>query len=106
MSVATAHIRSRSRCEHSSSETLGGAARQRATTMPATADTPPDFAIPALDVRALARRAAVPGAVAVVAVAAVVIAGGPLQAFADALRRALDADPRWVGAAAIFELLS
>ena len=34
------------------------------------------------------------------------MAGGPLQAFADALGRALDADPRWVAAAAVFELLS
>jgi uncharacterized membrane protein YbhN (UPF0104 family) len=74
--------------------------------MPASADTPTDFALPALDVRALARRAAVPGALAAVAATAVVIAGGPLQAFADALGRALDADPRWVIGAAVFELLS
>jgi uncharacterized membrane protein YbhN (UPF0104 family) len=74
--------------------------------MPASADTTPDFALPALDVRALARRAAVPAALAVVATAAIVIAGGPLQAFADALGRALDADPRWVVGAAAFELLS
>jgi uncharacterized membrane protein YbhN (UPF0104 family) len=74
--------------------------------MPASADPTSDFALPALDVRALARRAAVPGVLAAVAAAAVVIAGGPLQAFADALGRALDADPRWVVAAAAFELLS
>ena len=34
------------------------------------------------------------------------MAGGPLHAFAHALRRALDADPRWVIGGAIFELLS
>jgi uncharacterized membrane protein YbhN (UPF0104 family) len=74
--------------------------------MPASADTPGDLAIPTLDVRSLARRAAVPAVLAAVAAAAIVIAGGPLRAFADALGRALDADPRWVGAAAVFELLS
>src|SRR4051812_49671671 len=74
--------------------------------MPASADPTSDFALPALDVRALARRAAVPGALAAVAAAAIVVAGGPLQAFADALGRALDADPRWVAAGAAFELTS
>src|SRR3954452_2066131 len=63
-------------------------------------------ALPQLDVRALARRAAVPGAVAALGVGAVVVAGGPLQAFAGALDRALAADPRWVVVAACFELLS
>ena len=53
--------------------------------------------LPALDLRALARRAALPAALAVVAVTVFVLAGGPLQAFADALDRAIDADPRWVG---------
>ena len=65
-----------------------------------------DLALPALDLRALARRAAVPAAVAAALVAAVLVLGGPLQTFADALRRALDADPVWVVAAAVFELLS
>ncbi len=74
--------------------------------MPATADTPADLVLPALDLRALARRAAVPAALAAVVVAALVVAGGPLQAFADALGRAVDADPRWVVAAATFEVLS
>ena len=79
--------------------------RQRAA-MPASTDTPTDFVLPALDVRALARRAAVPAALAAIATAAIVIAGGPLQAFADALGRAVDADPRWVIAGAAFELIS
>jgi putative heme transporter len=62
--------------------------------------------LPALDLRALARRAALAGAVALVAVAALLVAGGPLQAFADALKRAIEADPRWIVAAAVFELLA
>jgi uncharacterized membrane protein YbhN (UPF0104 family) len=65
-----------------------------------------DTAIPAFDVRALARRAAIPAALAAAATAALIVAGGPLHAFADALRRALDADPRWVAGAAVLELLS
>jgi uncharacterized membrane protein YbhN (UPF0104 family) len=65
-----------------------------------------DILVPAFDVRALARRAAVPAALAAMAATAVVVAGGPLQAFAHALRRALDADPRWVIGGAVFELLS
>jgi uncharacterized membrane protein YbhN (UPF0104 family) len=63
-------------------------------------------ALPALDLRPLARRAALALGLALVAVAVVVVAGGPLQAFADALQRAIEADPRWIGAAAAFELLS
>jgi uncharacterized membrane protein YbhN (UPF0104 family) len=65
-----------------------------------------EIGLPTLDVRALARRAAVPGALAALAATAVIVAGGPLQAFADAFRRALDADPRWVAVAAVSELLS
>ena len=65
-----------------------------------------DLTLPTLDLRALARRAAVPAAVAAAVVAAVLVLGGPLETFADALRRAVDADPVWVGAAAAFELLS
>ena len=65
-----------------------------------------ELSLPSLDLRALARRAALPAALAVVAVAVVLVAGGPLEAFADALRRALDADPAWVAAAAVFELAS
>ena len=62
--------------------------------------------LPALDLRVLARRAALPAALAVVAVTVFTLAGGPLQAFADAFNRAIEADPRWVAAALVFELLS
>jgi uncharacterized membrane protein YbhN (UPF0104 family) len=54
----------------------------------------------------MARRAALPAAVVAAFAIAVVVLGGPLQAFADALGRAVDADPRWVLAAAVFELAS
>jgi uncharacterized membrane protein YbhN (UPF0104 family) len=97
-------IRSGRGREEGRSETLGGASRQN--TMSAAADTPPELALPTLDVRALARRAAVPGALAAAAAAAHVVAGGPLQTFADALGRAVQADPRWVAAGAAFELAS
>jgi putative heme transporter len=62
--------------------------------------------LPALELRPLARRAALALAVALAAVALLLLAGGPLQAFADALQRAIEADPRWIGAAAAFELLA
>ena len=65
----------------------------------------PDLRI-SLEPRAIARRLAIPAAFAAIAAAALVVAGGPLQTFADALRRALDADPRWVVAAVGFELAS
>jgi uncharacterized membrane protein YbhN (UPF0104 family) len=65
-----------------------------------------ELALPAVDVRAVARRAAVPAAVAAAAATVVVAAGKPMQAFADALERAAHADARWVAAGAVFELLS
>jgi putative heme transporter len=65
-----------------------------------------DLTLPSLDLRALARRAAVPAAAAAALVAAVLVLGGPLETFADAVRRAFNADPAWVAAAAAFELLS
>jgi uncharacterized membrane protein YbhN (UPF0104 family) len=69
-------------------------------------DTSTDFTLPSLDLRLIARRAALPAAAAAVVAGAVIVAGGPLETFAHALRRAVDADPRWVAAAAAFELLS
>jgi uncharacterized membrane protein YbhN (UPF0104 family) len=65
-----------------------------------------DLTLGTIDLRVLARRAALPVAAAVALILAIVVLGGPLQAFADALRRALDADPAWVIGAAAFELLS
>ena len=65
-----------------------------------------DLTLPSLDLRALARRAAVPAAAAAALVAAVLLLGGPLHTLTDAVKRAIDADPAWVIAAAVFELLS
>jgi len=69
-------------------------------------DTAALAALPSLDLRAMARRAALALAVALAALAVLLVAGGPLEAFADALRRAIEADPRWIVAAAAFELLA
>jgi uncharacterized membrane protein YbhN (UPF0104 family) len=66
----------------------------------------PEFALPALDVRALARRVALPGLLAVAAVAAVVVLGGRVEAFAQALQRGLDANPAWALAGVAFECTS
>jgi putative heme transporter len=68
--------------------------------------TPQDFSLPSLDVRLVARRAALPLALAAAAVAVVLAAGGPIQLFADALSRAVDADPRWIAVGVVAELLS
>jgi uncharacterized membrane protein YbhN (UPF0104 family) len=65
----------------------------------------PDLRI-SLEPRAIARRLALPAALAVAVAAVLIVVDGPLQAFADALGRALDADPRWVVAAVGFELAS
>jgi uncharacterized membrane protein YbhN (UPF0104 family) len=73
---------------------------------PAQTATPQDFSLPSLDVRLVARRAALPLALAAAAVAVVLLAGGKLQVFADALSRALSADPTWIAVAAVAELLS
>jgi uncharacterized membrane protein YbhN (UPF0104 family) len=67
---------------------------------------PDDLVLPAFDARALARRAAPAVLAAVAAIAVVVVAGGPLRAFEHAFAQALTADPRWVGAGVVLELLS
>src|SRR3954451_9513726 len=106
MAVASAQIRSSARCEEQRDSTqLGGAVRP-IRAMPASADPPADLTLPSLDLRALVRRAAAPAALADAAALAVVVDSGPLHAFADAIRRALEADTRWVVAGAVFELLS
>lgn len=74
--------------------------------MLAPEQTVPEFTLPALDVRAIARRAAVPALLAVVAGALVLVAGGRIEAFAEALRRGLDAKPAWGVAGVVFECAS
>jgi len=73
---------------------------------PAELSAPQDFSLPSLDVRLVARRAALPLALAAAAVAVVLLAGGKLQVFADALSRAVSADPAWIAAGVLAELLS
>jgi len=68
--------------------------------------TPQDLTLPSLDVRLVARRAALPLALAAAAAAVLLFAGGPLQVMSDSLSRALSADPRWIALGAIAELLS
>ena len=65
-----------------------------------------EVSLPSVDLRALARRAALPAALVVVAAGAVLLLGGPLRTFGDAVRRATEADPIWAAGAAGFELLS
>jgi uncharacterized membrane protein YbhN (UPF0104 family) len=74
--------------------------------MASTHDTTAELELPGLDVRALAKRAAPAAALAALIAVAVVVAGGPMRAFAHAFERALHADPRWVIAAIVFELAS
>ncbi len=75
-----------------------------------TPDATADLALPALPSRDAwarqLRRLALPAAGAVALVVALVALGGPLETFADALRRAVNADAKWVGVAAVFEVLS
>jgi uncharacterized membrane protein YbhN (UPF0104 family) len=68
--------------------------------------TTADLSLPTFDLQLVARRAALPLALVVAALAVVLLAGGPLGVLADALRRALSADPRWIALAAVAELLS
>ena len=65
-----------------------------------------ELALPSLDLGLVARRAALPLALAVAALAVVLLAGGPIGVLTDALGRALSADPRWIALAAVAELLS
>jgi putative heme transporter len=65
-----------------------------------------EVALPQFDARALLRRAALPALVAIAAAALVLLAGGRVHAFLDALRRGLSVDPAWAGAGAFFELAS
>jgi uncharacterized membrane protein YbhN (UPF0104 family) len=69
--------------------------------------TTPDLSLPTLDVGLVVRRAALPLALAVLAIGLLILAGGgPIAVLADALSRALSADPRWIAGAAVAEALS
>jgi uncharacterized membrane protein YbhN (UPF0104 family) len=68
--------------------------------------TVPETTLPALDLRAMARRSAVPALLALAAVGGVLLLGGRIHVFADALRRGLSVSPAWVGVGIAFECVS
>lgn len=74
--------------------------------MLASEHTAAEFALPAFDARALARRAAVPALVAGAAVLVAVVAGGRVHAFVDGVRRGLTISPGWGALGAAFECVS
>jgi uncharacterized membrane protein YbhN (UPF0104 family) len=65
-----------------------------------------DLALPPLDVRALARRAAVPAALALAAVGALLLAQSRVHAISDAIKRGLGVSPGWAVVAVLFECAS
>ncbi|MGZ4239731.1 MAG: lysylphosphatidylglycerol synthase domain-containing protein [Solirubrobacteraceae bacterium] len=74
--------------------------------MLATDITVPEPAIPALNLRAVARRLVVPALLAAGAVLGVLLLGGHIHVFADALRRGLSVSPVWVIVGVAFECIS
>jgi uncharacterized membrane protein YbhN (UPF0104 family) len=74
--------------------------------MVAPNQTAVELALPALDVRALARRAAVPAALALAAVGAVLLAQSRVHAVSDAINRGLGVSPGWAAIAVVFECAS
>jgi uncharacterized membrane protein YbhN (UPF0104 family) len=69
-------------------------------------NTAVDLALPPLDVRALARRAAVPAALALAAVGALLLAQSRVHAVSDAINRGLEVSPGWAAVAIVFECAS
>jgi uncharacterized membrane protein YbhN (UPF0104 family) len=65
-----------------------------------------DLALPPLDVRALARRAAVPAALALAAAGALLLAQSAVPAISAAVQRGLNVSPGWAAVAAVFECAS
>jgi len=65
-----------------------------------------EIALPALDLRALARRAALPALLALAAVAALLLAQSRVHALADGVRRVFDVSPGWAVVALVLECVS
>ncbi len=65
-----------------------------------------DFALPAIDLRAAAKRVALPAAGAVLAIAALVLLGGRVHTFTAAATRIVDGSPGWVAAGIMLEAMS
>jgi len=78
----------------------------RMPAMVASNHTAVDLALPPLDVRALARRAAVPAALALAAVGALLLAQSRVHAVSDAIKRGLNVSPGWAAVAVVFECVS
>jgi uncharacterized membrane protein YbhN (UPF0104 family) len=76
------------------------------TDMLASEITVPEPALPALNFRALGRRMVVPALLAAAAVIGVLLLGGRIHVFADALRRGLGVSPAWVLVGVAFECVS
>jgi uncharacterized membrane protein YbhN (UPF0104 family) len=65
-----------------------------------------DFTLPAIDLRSVLRRVAVPAVGAAFAVAAVFVLGGHIHTIADALRRIVGLSAGWAAAGIAFECVS
>jgi uncharacterized membrane protein YbhN (UPF0104 family) len=65
-----------------------------------------DFTLPAIDVRSVLRRVALPAVAAAFAVAAVFVLGGHIHTIADALRRIVGLSAGWAAAGIAFECVS
>ncbi len=65
-----------------------------------------DFTLPAIDVRSVVRRVALPAVVAAVAAATVFVIGGHIHAIADTVRRILGLSAGWALAGIAFECIS
>jgi uncharacterized membrane protein YbhN (UPF0104 family) len=68
--------------------------------------TVPEPALPALNLRWLGRKAIVPALLAAATVVGLLLLGGRVHVFADALRRGLSVSPMWVIVGIAFECLS
>jgi putative heme transporter len=68
--------------------------------------TVPEPSLPALNFRALGRRMVVPALLAAAAVIGLLLLGGRIHVFADALRRGLSVSPVWVVVGVAFECVS
>lgn len=75
-------------------------------TILATDHTVAELSLPQFDARALLRRGAPAALLAAGAVAVVVLVGGRVHGFLDAIGRVLDVSPGWAVAAVAFEFLS
>jgi uncharacterized membrane protein YbhN (UPF0104 family) len=76
------------------------------TVMLAPEPTVSELSLPSFEVRAVLRRLAVPALLAGAVVAAALLAGGRVHAFADGVRRGLDVSPGWAAIGAVFECIS